>query len=118
MSAATSARAPHRQPSPALPPPPDDSEKYAYIDRNLPYLTITLAVSGTCLIISQVRFEAHNPLLWPFMAFTATYLIYQVISLPVNFTGRGFDLATHRARGGGGGGGRGAAANGDVSAVR
>jgi cellulose synthase (UDP-forming) len=97
-SAAASARAALRQPAPTLPPPPGDSEKYAYIDRNLSYLTITLAVSGTCLIISQVRFEAHNPLLWPFMAFTATYLIYQMISLPVNFTGRGFDLGAHQAR--------------------
>src|SRR5262249_15601774 len=30
-------------------------------------------------------------------AFTLTYLCYQVISLPVNFTGRGFDLAAHQA---------------------
>ncbi|HEV8276747.1 MAG TPA: glycosyltransferase family 2 protein [Streptosporangiaceae bacterium] len=80
------------------PLPPDDNEKYAYIDRNLLYLTTGLVVSATCLIYSQIRFEAHNPVLWPFMAFTATYIIYQVISLPVNFTGRGFDLAAHRAR--------------------
>ena len=32
------------------------------------------------------------------MIFTATYIIYQVISLPVNFTGRGFDLAAHETR--------------------
>ena len=32
------------------------------------------------------------------MVFTATYVIYQVISLPVNFAGRGFDLAAHQAR--------------------
>ena len=32
------------------------------------------------------------------MVFTAIYVIYQVISLPVNFTGRGFDLAAHQAR--------------------
>ena len=80
------------------PHPPSDEEKYAYLDRNLPYLTTGLVVSATCLIISQIRFEAHNPALWPFMAFTATYVIYQAISLPVNFTGRGFDLAAHRAR--------------------
>jgi cellulose synthase (UDP-forming) len=96
--AATTAGAPHRQFAPALPAPPDDNEKYAYTDRNLPYLTITLTIGATCLIISQVRFEAHSPVLWPFMAFTATYVIYQAISLPVNFTGRGFDLAAHRAR--------------------
>jgi cellulose synthase (UDP-forming) len=81
-----------------LPLPPNDNEKYAYIDRNLLYLTTGLVVSATCLIYSQVRFEAHNPVLWPFMAFTATYVVYQVISLPVNFTGRGFDVAAHRAR--------------------
>jgi cellulose synthase (UDP-forming) len=80
------------------PLPPDDNEKYAYIDRNLLYLTTGLVVSATCLIYSQIRFEAHNPVLWPFMAFTATFITYQVISLPVNFTGRGFDLAAHQAR--------------------
>ena len=91
------------QPAGAAPPlvpprPPSDEEKYAYLDRNLPYLTTGLVVSATCLIISQIRFEAHNPALWPFMVFTATYVIYQAISLPVNFTGRGFDLAAHQAR--------------------
>ncbi|HXZ73364.1 MAG TPA: cellulose synthase catalytic subunit [Streptosporangiaceae bacterium] len=91
------------QPTGATPPlvpphPPSDEEKYAYLDRNLPYLTTGLVVSATCLIISQIRFEAHNPALWPFMVFTATYVIYQAISLPVNFTGRGFDLAAHQAR--------------------
>ncbi|HEY7362367.1 MAG TPA: hypothetical protein VH642_16235, partial [Streptosporangiaceae bacterium] len=86
------------RPVPPPPLPPDDDEKYAYTDRNLVYLTTGLAVSAACLIVSQIRFEAHNPALWPFMVFTATYVIYQVISLPVNFAGRGFDLAAHRAR--------------------
>jgi cellulose synthase (UDP-forming) len=81
-----------------LPEPPDDDEKYAYVQRNLPYLTITLVISAACLTISQIRFEASDPALWPFMVFTATYVLYQVIGLPVNFTGRGFDLAAHQAR--------------------
>jgi cellulose synthase/poly-beta-1,6-N-acetylglucosamine synthase-like glycosyltransferase len=81
-----------------LPAPPDDDEKYAYIFRNLPYLATILVIGSGCLIFSQARFEMHNPLLWPFMIFTATYVIYQVISLPVNFTGRGFDLAAHQVR--------------------
>jgi cellulose synthase (UDP-forming) len=87
-----------RQPIPALTHPPDDNEKYSYTGRNLPYLTTGLVVSAACLVISQLRFEAPSPALWPFLAVTVTYLIYQVISLPVNFTGRGFDLAAHRAR--------------------
>jgi cellulose synthase (UDP-forming) len=97
-STASTAATPRRDDSLVLPPPPDDDEKYAYVDRNLPYLTITLMVSASCLIVSQIRFETADPVLWPFMAFTATYVIYQVISLPVNFTGSGFDLAAHRAR--------------------
>jgi cellulose synthase (UDP-forming) len=78
--------------------PPDDDEKYAYIQRNLPYLTITLVISATCLTISQIRFAAYDPALWPFLVFTGTYVLYQVIGLPVNFTGRGFDLSAHQAR--------------------
>ena len=27
----------------------------------------TLAISAACLIISQVRFETHDPALWPFL---------------------------------------------------
>jgi cellulose synthase (UDP-forming) len=86
------------QASLVLPAPPDDEEKYAYLFRNLPYLATVLVIGSACLIISQARFELHNPLLWPFMIFTATYVIYQAISLPVNFTGRGFDAAAHLAR--------------------
>ena len=96
--AATTTTRRRRHATPAGAPPPDNNEKYAYIHRNLPYLTTSLAISAACLIISQVRFEAHDPMSWPFMVFTATYIIYQVISLPVNFTGRGFDVAAHEAR--------------------
>jgi cellulose synthase (UDP-forming) len=81
-----------------LPGPPDQAEKYRYVERNLPYLATVLAVGAICLLVSQLRFEAHAPVPWPFLAFTMTYLLYQGISLPVNFTGRGFDLAAHQAR--------------------
>jgi cellulose synthase (UDP-forming) len=80
------------------PTPPDDVEKYSYVQRNLPYLTTVILIGSSCLIFSQLRFEAHDPALLPFLLFTATYIIYQAISLPVNFTGAGFDLAAHRAR--------------------
>ncbi len=96
-SAATATRQ-QAQPAPLLPPPPDQDEKYAYVDRNLTYLATVLVIGAGCLAISQFRFEAHAPVSWPFMAFTATYVIYQLISLPVNFTGRGFDLTAHQAR--------------------
>jgi cellulose synthase/poly-beta-1,6-N-acetylglucosamine synthase-like glycosyltransferase len=98
VSIVTAAGRRQRQGSLVLPQPPDDEEKYSYVQRNLPYLTATLVVGAGCLVISQARFELHDLVLLPFMAFTATYVIYQALSLPVNFAGRGFDLAAHQAR--------------------
>jgi cellulose synthase (UDP-forming) len=87
------------QPRGLVPPrPPDDDEKYSYTQRNLPYLTTVILIGSICLIFSQVRFEAHDPVLLPFTLFTAIYVIYQATSLPVNFAGRGFDLGAHQAR--------------------
>jgi cellulose synthase/poly-beta-1,6-N-acetylglucosamine synthase-like glycosyltransferase len=83
---------------PGLPRPPDESEKYSYVQRDLPYLATILFLGGACLVVSQLRFELHAPAGWVFMIFTGTYVIYQVISLPVNFTGHGFDLTAHQAR--------------------
>ena len=88
---------PGAQPGPVLPHPPDDGEKHAYTYRNLTYLATILVIGSGCLIFSQLRLETQQPLLWPFMIFTASYVIYQLISLPVNFTGRGFDLVAHKA---------------------
>jgi cellulose synthase (UDP-forming) len=80
------------------PPPPDDVEKYSYIQRNLLYLTTVLLIGSSSLIFSQLKFEAHDLALAPFLLFTAIYVIYQATSLPVNFAGTGFDLAAHQAR--------------------
>ena len=96
MTAAVGRR--HEHVSLVLPEPPDDNEKYAYIQRNLPYLTTVLVIGASCLIVSQLRFELQDLVLLPFLAFTGTYIVYQMISLPVNFAGRGFDLAAHQAR--------------------
>ena len=97
MSAIISAGSRDRHASLVLPGPPDDEEKHAYIERNLPYLTTVLIIGAACLIISQVRFETRDLALSPFLIFTAVYVIYQAISLPVNFAGRGFNLAAHQA---------------------
>jgi cellulose synthase (UDP-forming) len=80
-----------------LPLPPDDTAKYCYVDRNLGYLAVILVIGAGCLVVSQLRFELHDLVLWPFLAFTTTYIAYQAISLPVNFTGPGFDLPAHQA---------------------
>jgi len=83
-----------RQRCQLVPPhPPDDDEKYSYIDRNLPYLTTVILIGSCCLIVSQVRFETQDLALSPFLLFTVTYVIYQAISLPVNFAGGLLNLA-------------------------
>ncbi len=64
-----------------LPQPPDDGEKYLYIHRNLFFLATTMVIGASTVIISQVDFETHNPLPWPFVVFTVTFFAYQVISL-------------------------------------
>jgi cellulose synthase (UDP-forming) len=80
------------------PRPPDEEEKYSYLQRNLPYLTTVILIGSVSLIVSQLRFELHDLALSPFLLFTAIYVVYQAISLPVNFAGSGFDLAVHQAR--------------------
>jgi cellulose synthase (UDP-forming) len=97
VSTFTTAKGLSEQSQLVVPPPPDEREKHSYIERNLSYLATVLAIGSGCLIASQLRFELTDRVLWPFMAFTAVYIAYQVISLPVNFTGRGFDLAAHQA---------------------
>ena len=81
-----------------LPLPPRDDEKYSYVQRNLPYLTTVILIGSVCLIFSQIKFEVHDLVLLPFIVFTGLYVAYQATSIPVNFTGAGFDLAAHRAR--------------------
>ena len=90
MSALTTVTKKRRGPARlVLPLPPDDSEKYTYIERNLGYLVTILLVGSSCLAISQLRFELHDWALAPFLLFTGTYIAYQAITLPVNFTGQG-----------------------------
>ncbi len=86
-----------------LPEPPNDLEKNSYAWRSLPFLATALAISAICLIVTQAWFEIRNAALIPaavgvFSAYTLIYLIYQAVSLPVNFAGRSFDLAAHEAR--------------------
>ena len=93
----------HRSSGYVLPRPPDSEEKRSYAWRSLPLLATALAISALCVIIAQVWFEARYATVLPvavavFGVYTLVYCVYQVVSLPVNFAGRGFDLAAHQAR--------------------
>lgn len=85
-----------RQVALVLPGTPSVSEKWSYVWRSLPLLTGALAVSSAFVITAQVWFEVRNVPALPFMAYTALYLLYQAVSIPMNFAGQSFDQAEHR----------------------
>ncbi len=80
-----------------LPMPPNDLEKYAYIDRQLPYLTMSMVVGFTAATLSQVWFEISTGW-WIFAFFTFTSTASFGLSIPLCFIGRGFDLDRHNAQ--------------------
>jgi cellulose synthase (UDP-forming) len=88
----------HRYLGPVVPEPPDNIEKDSYAWRSLPFLATALCVSALCIIVAQAWMETRYPLLLPFAGYTLLYLAYQAVSMPINFAGRGFDLAAHKAR--------------------
>jgi cellulose synthase (UDP-forming) len=92
----------HRWNGVVLPAPPGDAERASYAWRALPYLTVGLFLSSVCVILAQILMEIRNATILPiavvlFGGYTFVYIVYQALSLPVNFTGRSFDLAAHDA---------------------
>lgn len=88
----------HRRSPLVLPPSPSDTEKDSYTWRSLPFLTGSLLVSCVFIIVAQAWFEVRNAIALPLAFYTFSYLCYQLVSLPTNFTGKSFDLAVHRER--------------------
>jgi cellulose synthase (UDP-forming) len=81
-----------------VPEPPSDEEKASYAWRSLPFLASALTVSALCIIVAQAWLEIRYPIALPFALYTLVYLVYQALSIPVNFTGADFDLRTHELR--------------------
>ena len=98
MSATTAGR--HRRNGLVLPESPNDAETRSYMTRSLAYLTPALTVSAACVIFAQALLEIRNAAILPIAAivfgtYTLIYILYQAVSLPINFTGRSFDLSAH-----------------------
>lgn len=95
----TLAAAPVRhRPAGVVPAPPANHEKASYAWRSLPFLTSAVTASALCIIVAQAWMEARHLVALPFAAYTLTYVIYQALSIPINFTGRNFDLRGHEIR--------------------
>jgi cellulose synthase (UDP-forming) len=96
MTAGANVSGRHRRQQFLLPAPPDESEKTSYTDRSLPVLFSALAISASFVVLAQVLFELKNPIAAPFIVYTAIFAVYQLISLPINFTGPSFNLTDHQ----------------------
>jgi cellulose synthase (UDP-forming) len=79
-----------------LPTPPDDQEKYCYIQRHLWVLVSCSLVSFSCLALSQLRLVRSTPWMWLLLPFLLFTILYYVVSLAVNAFSRDFDLRAHR----------------------
>lgn len=90
----------HRWRGLVLPEAPSDAERSSYEWRAMAYLTAGLFISSLFIVLAQALMEIRNAEVLPiaaaaFGAYTLIYLMYQLISLPVNFAGRSFDFAAH-----------------------
>ncbi len=90
----------HRLPRLVLPAAPDDAESESYAARSLAHLTPALIASAVCIIVAQALMEVRNATILPlavavFGTYTLLYLLYQAVSIPVNFTGPSFDFEAH-----------------------
>ncbi|HYZ57751.1 MAG TPA: cellulose synthase catalytic subunit [Streptosporangiaceae bacterium] len=81
-----------------LPKPPTDAEKASYAWRSLPLLTCAVTLSSLCVVVAQAWLETRFLVALPFAIYTFMYFAYQALSIPVNFTGRSFDLQAHELR--------------------
>ncbi|HEU5353696.1 MAG TPA: glycosyltransferase family 2 protein [Actinocrinis sp.] len=82
---------------PSLPQPPDDTEKYAYVNRQAMLLIWASVASFGFLVYSQVRMIEVSPWFWVYLPFLTFTIAYFVVSVMVNAAAKDFDLAAHRA---------------------
>jgi cellulose synthase (UDP-forming) len=77
-----------------LPDGVDDTEKYVYAWRSLPYLGVILFVAFLSATASQVWFEVHDHI-WLLCLYTLLAVVYYGCSAPFSFTGRSTDMRAH-----------------------
>jgi cellulose synthase (UDP-forming) len=75
--------------------PPGADEKYSYLSRSLPYLTVAVTVAFLAAFTSQILFEINSGI-WEFAIFTFVGTLAFAMSMPLGFTGRGFDIDRHQ----------------------
>jgi cellulose synthase (UDP-forming) len=91
----TTATGRHRRYGALIQRPPSDEEKYLYVSRSLPYLSVSLMIAFLAGFTSQVLFEINTGF-WPFAIFTFVGAIAFAMSMPLAFLGHGFSIELHQ----------------------
>jgi cellulose synthase (UDP-forming) len=84
------------EPSPVLPVPPSDAEKYTYVRRYAWVLTIFAVLSVPPLVYGQVRMVLNSPWFYVYVPFALFGVACFVLSVTADGMSRSFDLAEHR----------------------
>jgi cellulose synthase (UDP-forming) len=83
-------------PSPVLPVPPKDHEKWTYIRRHMWVLTLCSALSFPPLVYSQYRMVENSPWFLIYAPFALFGIMTFLLSMVVDGMSRSFDLAEHK----------------------
>ncbi len=95
LSARVTVTRPPSGPEVVTQPPPGAQEKYLYLSRSLPYLAVSVTVAFLAAFTSQILFEINSGI-WEFAIFTFVGTLAFAMSMPLGFTGRGFDRDRHQ----------------------
>ena len=84
------------EPSPVLPVPPTDTEKYTYVRRHVWVLTLCAAISVPPLVYGQVRMVLNSPWFYVYVPFALFGVLCFVLSVTADGLSKSFDLAEHK----------------------
>src|SRR5580693_3263954 len=84
------------EPSPVLPVPPTDTEKYAYVRRHVWLLTAFAALSVPPLVYGQLRMVLNSTWFYVYVPFALFGVLCFLLSVTADGMSRGFDLAEHK----------------------
>jgi len=84
------------EPSPVLPVPPTDAEKYTYVRRHVWVLTLCAAISVPPLVYGQVRMVLNSAWFYVYIPFALFGVLCFVLSVTADGLSPSFDLAEHK----------------------
>jgi cellulose synthase (UDP-forming) len=84
------------EPSPVLPVPPTDAEKYSYVRRHVWLLSVFAALSVPPLLYGQLRMVLNSTWFYVYVPFALFGVLCFLLSVTADGMSRGFDLAEHK----------------------